>query len=413
MKKRMPNGRSQYRWAACVASGFAAWMLILSGTLLVASVVRAEPYMAVRDGYKCSQCHINKTGGGPRTDYATVYLQTRLAAGSGATEDAAGARAGDAGQGRVGPMSFGADLRASLMETRMNHATATTTFGRPAACESCHSGSTNGVGAPGGGKVAEAYIRYQPVADASIVYSASFLPTTATRDFYGLVEALPMNGYVKAGTFKLPNGLQNTWDMPFQHVTQGGYKGIVGFETVYGTGVEVGFEPGPFSISLSATNPDNLTNSPREKRYFLAASAVSSLGMIGINVATDPVSSTLTRTLTGAYLGFSVGRVTVLGEMDQIDDRNSATGTSASQLASLAEVNFLVMRGHNLKYQLEVRDPSLAHIHDVRDRQSFIYDAFLTPYLQARVGYRLYAGPQSLTNDNNGHQWFVEGHFVF
>ena len=410
----------QCRWVAAGALWAAASLVLFGGLILAASAARAEPYMAVRDGYKCSQCHVNKTGGGARTDYGTVYMQTRLASG-GSGETDAGPRT-DAGQGRVGPnlatspsVTVGADLRTSVLYAKFDHAPATTSFNRPASCESCHASTPNGAGQGGGGKIGEAYLRLQPIADvATIVYSTSLVPNAATRDFYGLIETLPLDGYVKAGTFKLPNGLQNTWDYPFQHASKGaGYQGLMGFESMYETGVEFGIEPGPLSLALSVTNPDNMQKSPSDKRYFLTGSLVGRIGLIGFNYAQDPVTTKLTRTLTSGFIGASVGRFTLLGHSDWLEDNDSATNTKNTQQAGLAEVDFLIRRGHNLKYVVESRDPSLSHPSDVRDRQSLIYEPFLTTYLQMRFGYRKYSGLSAQTNDNNGEQWFVEGHFVF
>src|SRR5437870_7498538 len=40
---------------------------------LLASQARAEPYLMVREGAKCSACHTNQTGGGKRTAFAHIH----------------------------------------------------------------------------------------------------------------------------------------------------------------------------------------------------------------------------------------------------------------------------------------------------------------------------------------------------
>ena len=80
-----------------------AWALglLLAALLTAAGPVQAEPYMAVREGYKCSKCHVNQTGGGMRTDYARVYMGTRNAMWPGLKDSGAGAPSMDLGSGRL------------------------------------------------------------------------------------------------------------------------------------------------------------------------------------------------------------------------------------------------------------------------------------------------------------------------
>jgi len=415
----MPSLHVQ-EWAhKAVARGVGMALAALLAMIFWSGPAKAEPYLTVREGYKCSQCHVNKSGGGARTDYAKVYLETRMSAGPGPVSMGGTAgKSSEVGFGRLNSyVSVGADLRTNFTYTDMDHATPTSQFDKPKSCEACHATT-------GGGKQGELYMRLEPVPDVvSIVYSTNLIPNTSMRELYAILDnVLPANGYVKAGTFRLPSGFQNTWDYPFQHVDQGGYgggtsAGVVGLETVRAKGgVEVGFEPGALAFSMSVSNPDDTDAVQRGSRVVANAYAVTKFGVVGLTYATDPLSFKVNRNTSEVYLGTSLGRFTALGQIDTVvtkDENAGATVKEAKEQAWLGEVDFLITKGHNLRLLYEARDPDLDVSNDRRDRTSLIYEPFLTPYLQARVGYRMLQGPISTTNDTNGTQGFVELHFVF
>ncbi|SVD43679.1 uncharacterized protein METZ01_LOCUS396533, partial [marine metagenome] len=52
-------------------------LLALACAMTSADVI-AEPYIALREGLKCSTCHVNHTGGGMRSGYGALFTQTEI-----------------------------------------------------------------------------------------------------------------------------------------------------------------------------------------------------------------------------------------------------------------------------------------------------------------------------------------------
>src|SRR5262245_52368261 len=52
--------------------------LAVAAAVVVPASVRAEPYLAVRQGLSCASCHLNRTGGGARTVYGAGFGRQTL-----------------------------------------------------------------------------------------------------------------------------------------------------------------------------------------------------------------------------------------------------------------------------------------------------------------------------------------------
>ncbi|MBI4082503.1 MAG: hypothetical protein HY423_07825 [Candidatus Lambdaproteobacteria bacterium] len=418
---------AEARWASrrALQAVLLALALLVSGSWF-GGELRAEPYLAVREGYKCSKCHVNKTGGGKRTEYGVLYMHSRGAASVLSSEYTPRAEkgaeppppvvSGDFAHGRLSEnFSVGADVRVPYNYVYPSgNEQPRNAFGRDATCESCHKSLD------GGGKLAEFYLDIAVIPGrASLYVSENLIPTVATRDVFVLLEGLPYNGYLKTGTFRMPTSLLNVFDDPFLH---GGQKlgtrtsmfdGVLGLEAVQGMGVEYGIEPGSHSLSLTVTNPADPTAVPADKRIVANAYTVRRAGLVGIKYSLDPLTEDASRTVSSLYGGLHFGRLTGLFELDRVAEDNASGGGKTYRTAGMGELDFLVAKGQNVKFAYEFLDPDTSKRGDTRDRTSFIYEPFLSPNLQFRAGYRIKQGRPSSDTTANERRFFLELHFLY
>jgi len=323
---------------------------IIFWTLFLAfSTLSAEPYIAMREGLKCAQCHVNKTGGGKRTPYGLIFSQNFLPMKSVSVE----------GQpalfdGRLNEfISTGANLRVtgvSLFE-----------YASPAGDQVESSSSIQLT-------EADVYLQVDLVKDFLTLYLDEIVsPSALNRESFGMVTMEPLGAYVKAGRMLLPYGLRLLDDDAFVR-DRTGYS----FNR-HDVGIEVGITPGPCLAVANVTNSRlTLLGSATYRRFTLGGSYGQSTEQ------GDDFT-------VGAFGGTTLRPFTFLGEVDLIREGE------IDQIALLAEIDCLVRTGLNAKFTYEFfdRNRDVANSRDGQERFTIGVEPFLTQFLQAGLFYRI------------------------
>jgi hypothetical protein len=310
-----------------------------------------EPYLAIRTGLKCSACHVNRSGGGGRSAFGSIFAQTQLPARTGAVRNRA----------LNDFLSLGWDIRALASGTLANTTPRT-------AIEVSE---------------ANAYVEARMIQQVLDVYVDETLgPGPAgTREVFALVDALPLNGYVKAGKFMLPYGLRLQDDNEF-------IRAQTGF--TYKTpdqGVEVGFEPGPWSLFAAVSNGTaGAAENNNGKQFTSTVVFVQRRFRVGGSASRNQGTGLARRDVLGGFGGAALGPLTVLGELDHIANRDQA-GATLGQLTGFVEGDVLAARGVNLKATYGYFDQNLDVPEDQRVRLRFGVELFPVAFLRAAAFY--------------------------
>jgi hypothetical protein len=354
-------------------------LLVLPFALMLLSLrVEAEPYLAVQQGYKCSSCHVNPTGGGMRTDFGNLFASTVLPMRPAAVATPWTGALGDY-------LRVGGDLRASW--------SAAYTPGLP------HAEQT-------GLDQLRLYAQVSPWPGyLSYNVDGSLSPGDPNAlESYGRLD-LPGTGlYLKGGQFYLPFG----WRLQDQTALVREASGIS--MTSPDRGVELGFDLGTWSAQLDYTRGTGNLQSGQGHAVTGQLAWVQTRYRVG--VASSHTQSPLgNRSVNGVFAGLRAGQVAWLGEADLVRDDGYPEGTR-TLAAALGEVDWNFRRGQNLKVTAEYYDPDRSLGEDQKTRWSVLYEFTPLPYVQLRAGYRRYRGiPQNDTD--NRRTAFVELHAYF
>jgi len=344
----------------------------------------AEPYMAIREGFNCSDCHTNRTGGGMRNETVQIHAADIL-------------HLPNDGQGifpdideRFSPrineyFSVGADFR---LVDELLFQDDPDSDGRVDNNTAFRDVDSNDIDLKEGNLYAE--VRLIP-GHLSFYIDQKVAPGGAdNREAFGLVDdLLPWQTYVKGGQFFVDWGFQFDDDEAFVS-QQAGFN----FDNSF-AGLELGRGGEGFNWSLSVTNGSDDSDTDAlvagNASYMWTNLGFIDTLMLGASTAYDePKSNRFFASTT--YGGLSIGRLALLWQGNLIDTKVDSDTNLA--WAIYGEANYLFAGWLNGKFAFDYLDPDDDASSDQRNRFSIGIEPFLDEFLQVRLFYRISNGPE-------------------
>lgn len=336
---------------------------LLAALLFQTGVVMAEPYIAARTGFKCSQCHVNRTGGGKRTDFGDVFTQYKLLVKSALSEN----RPNSFDPKLNKMISVGANFRIEQSYTQA-YTTKPVNPGDTAK-------KAEYLWDPGAFKEKNLYIQVDLVKDWIKLYYDKDMGGGAARELWAMIN-LPANAYVKFGQMLLPYGFRLMDDEAF--VRKGtGYT--------YGTtamAYEMGFEPGPLSLTANVTETELSTVGSVVFNRMPVVRAFRVGGSYSLELTKRMKSQ---KGSYGVFGSMSFGMFTFLAERDYTRD------DAIDKIEDYLEMDFLPFQGWNFKTVFESLWPDrrIPQAGNNQTRLTLGAEPFITQFLQVGLYYRI------------------------
>jgi hypothetical protein len=373
-------------------------LILAAGALLamVATRAGAEPYLAVRTGAKCSDCHVNLDGGGMRTSFAHIHSHDIL-------HDLRLLplpKGVEAFNGQINQyVAIGGDLRVRSTTTWDSNPDAEGRVPENRAFRGHFASEELNV------PEALGYIEVNLWPDVLSLYgdfNAAGGGVTA-RETVAILKLPWWDTFVKGGRFFPPFGLRLYEDAAFVRTNTG-----FTFQNP-DEGIEIGAIPGPFYLAASVTNG---AGGDRDVlASFNAYGVWDELPVVRNVLAGASVArQSNKRTVSAFYAGANLWKFTYLGEFDLYDDRTVLPpDTGRDQYASYAEVDLLLFDWLNLRGTFD-----FLKVSGNRDQTRYTIGAepFIDRFIQPRLYYVINNGPGNEPQLNTTALVF-ELHFFF
>lgn len=361
----------------------------------LAAVAHAEPYLTVRAGAKCSDCHTNVTGGGKRTAFPHIHAHDILHD----LEILPIPSRTKSFDGQLhSHVSIGGDFRAASTTVFSDRPDAAGRVDRNQAFRSRVDSTDLDL------RELLLYLQVDLWPDVLSLYvDEDFNGGATNREAFAILRGvLPLDGYVKAGRLYPTFGLRVHDDEAFIRARSG-----FTFDNS-DEGGEIGIAPGPFFLAASVTNGSG--GDRNVQATVNAYTVLEDLPVVGPTLfGASFARQSNARMVGGVYAGANLWRFTYLGEIDFIDDSTSGSATARDHLAAYGEVNLLLFDWLNVRGTADY-----VKVRGDRDQTRYAIglEPFIDKHLQPRIQYRINNGPPQRPELNRPelvfelHVWF-------
>ncbi len=382
--------------------------LVVGLLALLPQAASAEPYMALRQGFTCGDCHTNRTGGGMRNLTAEMHAADILKL----PNDGLGVL--PAHDEWFSPninewFSVGADFRMTETVLFQDEPDENGEVDNNTAFRDLESNDFETEQA-----TLYAHLRLIPGILSAYIDEKVAPGGADNRETFVLLEQLlPGEVYIKAGRFFPGWGLKVQDDDAFVSRTSG-----FNFDRTL-SGVEFGRSGMGWNWSASASEGgDDFEQLLMASSYYVWGETGPLNGaMLGASAARHEPSDLEALSYT-AFGGFSCGALTVLtqgvyldSELHETDEEDDQIVVDNTAWAAYVEANYLINGWVNMKVAFDYFEPDDELDEDARNRVSIGIEPFLDRFLQLRVFYRVYNGPEDDPTSNRD-ELTLEAHLL-